>query len=170
MKAIVTAILCGCAVFAAAAVATAAGGTSYTASGTCAKPELQSIPAGDKAGHSFAVARGSCSVRDQIAGVVGTGGTFAESDDITPTRLKGRGIYIETFANGDKVIYEYKLSLTLSNGVTQSGTGKFKAIGGTGKLTGISAKGSCTYTPAANGGNNYSCTGAYTIGAAASTP
>jgi hypothetical protein len=115
MKAIITAIVCGCAVFVLAAASTK---TSYTLAGACAKPEVQSIPAGDKAGHEFAIARGSCTVKDQLAGVAGSGGTFAESDDVTATRMKARGIYVETFASGDKVLYEYRLTLTMSNGVT----------------------------------------------------
>lgn len=167
MKTIITAILCACAAFAVAAAAST--GTSYTLSGACAKPDTQSIPAGDKAGHAFAIAHGACTVKDQIAGVTASGGTFAESDDVTAARIKARGIYVETFASGDKVLYEYKVTFTMSNGVMQSGKGKFKAIGGTGKMTGIDAKGSCTYTPGANGGVNFTCTGEYALGGAAST-
>ena len=86
MKTVITAILCACAFFAVAAAASA--GTSYTLSGACAKPDMQSIPAGDKAGHAFAIAHGACTVKDQIAGVTASGGTFAESDDVTAARIK----------------------------------------------------------------------------------
>jgi hypothetical protein len=167
MKAIITAIVCASAVLAVAA--TASTKTSYTFSGVCAKPEVQSIPAGDKAGHEFAVARGSCTVKDQIAGITASGGTFAESDDVTAMRLKGRGIYVETFANGDKVLYEYRVTFAMSNGVMQSGKAKFKAAGGTGKMTGIDAKGTCAYSPGSNGGVNVTCTGEYAFGGTAST-
>jgi len=167
MKTIITAIVCACALLAVAAAASTK--TSYTLSGACAKPDVQSIPAGDKAGHAFAIGRGSCTVKDQIDGVMGSGGTFAESDDVTAARIKARGIYVETFAGGDKVLYEYRLTFTMSNGVMQSGKGKFKAVGGTGKMTGIDAKGTCAYTPATGGEVNFTCTGEYALGGAAST-
>ena len=49
----------------------------------------------------------------------------------------------------------------------QSGKGTFQAISGTGKMKGIKAKGTCTYSPGADGGSDYSCTGEYTLAGAA---
>jgi hypothetical protein len=54
--------------------------------------------------------------------------------------------------------------LETRGGVVQSGKGEFKAIGGTGKMKGISAKGKCTFSAGTVAGtNNYSCTGEYTL-------
>lgn len=156
-----TAVLC-CGVFVALALATARAQTNFTFSGLCGKADvMQSVPAGDKPGHSFAISRGRCTTNDRIAGESGGEGAWADLEDVTAARLKAHGVYTETFAGGDKIFYGYKQTLKMQNGAPVSGTGEFKIIGGTGKLAAIKAKGKCTFTPAANGTMNYSCTGEY---------
>lgn len=60
----VTKILCGCAFF--VAVATASAQTKHSISGTCPSDVEQSVPAGDQPGHTFMVAQGKCSAKDDI--------------------------------------------------------------------------------------------------------
>jgi hypothetical protein len=153
-------LLCGCA-FVALTLAGASAQTSYTFSGTC-KPSYQKlIPAGDP-GHSLGLSSGKCSDNEIMAGAKATGGQYAERDDLTATRTKGSGIYTVTYHNGDKMYYAYDLSMAMKNGVVQSGTGTFTVVGGTGKMKGVTAKGTCTFSAGtASGTNNYSCTGQY---------
>jgi hypothetical protein len=153
-------LLWGCA-FIALTLAGASAQTSYTFSGTC-KPSFQkTIPAGDP-GHSLGLARGKCSDKEAIGGATATGGQYAERDDLTASRTKGSGIYTVTFSSGDKIYYEYDLTIATKDGVVQSGTGAFTAVGGTGKMKGVTAKGTCTFSAGPSSGtNNYSCTGQY---------
>lgn len=152
--------LCACVIAAFAIATVRAQSTSYTFSGVCSKPDqVQSVLAGDKPGHAFAVGRGRCSTSDHIGGETGGVGAWADLEDVTTARVKARGMYIETFASGDKVFYSYKQTLMMKGGAVVSGTGEFKITGGTGKLAAIKAEGKCTFTPIANGAMNYSCTG-----------
>jgi hypothetical protein len=169
MKSTISATLCACGLFACALAASAQ--TNYTFSGTCPKAAFQqSIPAGDAAGHSFGVARGTCSTNDRIGGAAAKAGAWSEIQEITSRRMKTRGVYVETFDGGDKVFYDYRQTWLIANGTMQSAKGEFKAIGGTGKMQGIKAKGHCTFTPEANDAATYSCSGDYTLGAASAAP
>jgi hypothetical protein len=159
-------ILLGCTVFA-LAVATASAQTKNSISGTCAKADVeQSVPAGDSPTHMFTVAQGKCTVKGETAGAMAQSGAYSEHRDVTATRMKAWGVYIETYDSGDKITYNYQLAVSVKDGVPQSGKGTYQATGGTGKMKGIKATGTCTYTPAADNAMSYACTGDYTLGAA----
>ncbi len=166
MRRTITTILCGCAL-----IALAAGGvsaqTSYTLAGTCKASFQKVVPAGDQSGHSFGVSQGKCSNNEKIGGATSASGTYAETDDTTATSNKASGIYTTTFNTGDKVFYQYTITLVMKNGAVQSGSGTYMAVGATGKMKGISAKGTCTFGPGATvGTNKYTCTGQYTLAGA----
>lgn len=168
MKLTVTTILCSCA-FLAFGLAGASAQTSYTLSGTCKASLQRSIPAGDQPGHIFVIQRGNCTAKESIDGEVSTGGQYAEHSDVTTSRSKASGVYTVTNNTGDKIFYQYDLSVATKNGAVQSGSGTFVAVGGTGKMKGITAKGTCTFGPGATAGSNtYSCSGEYTLAGAAS--
>jgi hypothetical protein len=168
MKLTITAILCCCALLA-LAIAGASAQTSYTFSGTCKPFFERSIPAGDQPAHTFALSRGKCTDKGTVGGATSTGGQYAEYDDVTASGTKGAGIYTVTYNTGDKVFYQYDVSATTKHGALQAGTVKFTAVGGTGKMKGITAQGSCTLSPGtAAGTNNYSCMGQYTLAGAMS--
>jgi hypothetical protein len=159
----ITRIMCGCAVFAFAVAATSAQ-TKNTTSGTCAKADVEhSVPAGDNPSHAFMVAQGKCTAK----GMLGSSqGVFSEHRDVTATRLKAWGVFIETFESGDKITYNYELSVSVKVGAMGAGKGTFYATDGTGKMKGIKARGNCTYSAGSDGGTNYSCNGDYTLAAA----
>ena len=163
----ITKILCGCALFA-FAVATTSAQTKYSISGSCAKPDVQqSVPAGDQPGHVFMVQQGKCTSKGELGGAMSKEGAFSEHDDVAGSHIKAWGVYTETYDSGDKVFYNYQITATTKDGVMQSGKGTYQATGGSGKMKGIKAKGTCTYSPGADGGSNYSCTGEYTLAAMA---
>ncbi|MGC9993377.1 MAG: hypothetical protein ABSD52_13425 [Candidatus Cybelea sp.] len=166
MKLMITTILCSCA-FLGFSVAGASAQTSYTLSGTCKVSVQKSIPAGDQPGHAFVIQAGKCTDKESIAGATATGGQYAEHSDVTASSSNGAGIFTVTYNTGDKTFYRYSLSVSTKNGAVQSGTGTFMAVGGTGKMKGVAAKGTCTFGPGPTSGTNtFMCAGQYTLGAA----
>jgi hypothetical protein len=166
MKRTITTVLCSCA-FLAFGFAGASAATSYTLSGTCKISMQKSIPAGDQPGHVFVIQGGKCTDKESMAGATATGGQYAEHSDVTVNSSKGAGIFTVTYNSGDKVFYKYSLSVSLENGVVQSGTGTFVAVGGTGKMKGVTANGTCSFGPGPTAtSNTFMCTGKYTLGAA----
>ena len=160
-------ILCGCAVFA-LALATTSAQTKTSFSGKCRKPDApQSIAAGDADGHTFSLAQSKCTSKGDVNGVASKDGVATEHRDGTAKHSKGWGVYVQSFEGGDKVIYDYQTNVTLKADGTGSGTNKYQITGSTGKMKGIKGSGSCTLTVVADGSTDYSCTGDYTIAAAA---
>ena len=170
MKFTIGATLWACALLT-LALTRASAQANYTFSGACPKASFQqSVPAGDKPDHSFAVARGTCSTNDRIGGAAAREGTWSEIQEITSRRMKTRGVYVETFDSGDKVFYDYRQTWPIANGTMQPAKGEFKATGGTGKMKGIKAEGQCIFTPGANGAATYSCSGDYTLAGTPAAP
>ncbi|HET6175810.1 MAG TPA: hypothetical protein VFE61_02685 [Candidatus Sulfotelmatobacter sp.] len=160
-------ILCGCAVLAFALTSTPAQ-TKQSLSGKCSKPDVeQSIPAGDAEGHTFSIAQLKCTAKGNVNGAEGKDGVAAEHRDGTAKHSKSWGLYVETFEGGDKVFYDYETTLTANSDGTMSGSNKYQITGGTGKMKGINGSGTCKLTGTADAGSEYSCTGEYTIAAAA---
>jgi hypothetical protein len=115
----------------------------------------------------FAVVQGKCATSGSIAGVKSKDGAYAAHSDVTPTRNKSWGVYVETYEGGDKVTYSYHLSIVLKDGITQSGKGAYQAISGTGKMKGIKATGTCDYSGAPDGSISFTCSGDTTLAGAA---
>jgi hypothetical protein len=159
--------MCVCAVVA-LAVAMASAQTKTSLSGKCGKPDVQqNIPAGDQQGHAFTLAQGKCSATGDVGGAAGKEGAFSEHGDVTAMHMKNWGVFVETFDNGDKIIYNYQGTGTMKDGAFQAGTNKYQIAGGTGKMKGIKGSGTCKLTGTSDGGTDYSCSGEYALGGAA---
>ena len=149
-------------------VSTASAQTSHTFSGKCSKPDVQqSVPAGDKDGHVFTLGQGKCSATGKIGTASAKDGSFSEHGEATANNSKAWGLYTENYDGGDKVYYSYMTTASLKAGAMTTGSNKYQIIGGTGKMKGIKGSGSCKLTGTADGGLDYSCTGTYTLAAAA---
>jgi hypothetical protein len=156
-----------CALFAIAAAATP-GQTKHSFSGKCGKADVvQSIPAGDKDGHTFMLQQGKCESTGKVGGAKSKEGNFSEHNEAAGTRVKGWGVYVETFDSGDKIFYNYQTTATTKDGAFASGSNKYQITGGTGKMKGIKGMGTCKLTGNGNGGLDYACEGEYTIPAEA---
>lgn len=163
----ITRILWGCALLA-FAVTTTSAQTKNSISGSCAKADVeQSVPAGDQPGHVFMVAQGKCTPKGETGGAMAKEGAYSEHRDVTASRMKAWGVYVETYDSGDKIVYNYQLSVGVKDGAVTSGKGTYQATSGTGKMKGIKATGTCAYSPGADGATNYSCNGEYTLASAA---
>jgi hypothetical protein len=160
-------VLCICLLLA-VAVAAASGQTKHTFSGKCGKSDnAQSIPAGDKDGHTFMVQQGKCTTdQGEIGGAKSKEGAFSEHDDVMGNHLKAWGVYVETYDNGDKIFYDYQGASTMKDGALVSGNNTWRMTGGTGKMKGIKGAGGCKLAPGEGGGLNYTCNGEYTLAAA----
>jgi len=157
-------LVCICALLA-IAVAPASAQTKQSFSGKCGKAEgVQTLPAGDKEGHTFMIQQGKCeTTAGEVEGVKSKDGAFAEHGENTPAHTQAWGVYTETYANGDKIFYDYHTSGKVKDGAFTSGGNTYRIIGGTGKMKGIKGSGSCKLTGAADGGLEFACTGEYTI-------
>jgi hypothetical protein len=163
-------VLCGCAVFL-FAVATGSAQTKITLSGKCDKPTiLQSVPVGDMDGHAFVLDQGKCATMGEVGGAKSKEGMYSERGEMRGTHAKVWGFFLESYDSGDKIFYTYQSTgtMTTGGGVSKS-TNSWQMVGGTGKMKGIKGSGTCESTGNANGdgGDEFTCTGTYTLATAA---
>jgi hypothetical protein len=137
--------------------------TKNSMTGKCAKPDMQSIPAGDHDGHMFALQTGKCEAKGEIGGAASQEGVYSEHVDMMGSRVRSWGVYVETFDSGDKVFYNYETHAKVDKGMFASGGNAYQITGGTGKMKGIKGSGTCKLTGTPEGGLVYSCTGEYTM-------
>jgi hypothetical protein len=150
------------------ALATAASAqTKISGTAQCGKPDQEhSIQIGDRPNHSFAISQGKCTWTKpwEIAGIQnkeGLGTTFAEISGNTSRILE---YCVQTMANGDKAYLREEGTITLKDGVPQSGDVKWTLVGGTGKLKGVKGKGTCKLREvAADGSITGDCAGEYEL-------
>jgi hypothetical protein len=160
-------ILSACLVFTFGVAVTSAQ-TKSTSSGKCAKAGVQqSVPAGDKDGHTFMIQSGKCETMGKVGDANSTEGAFAEHDEATGNIVKGSGVFVETYDTGDKIFYAYQATVTMKDGSLMAGVNKYQITGGTGKMKGIKGSGTCKMTAGADSGFTYKCTGDYTLPEAA---
>lgn len=160
-------IACACVFFAFAIAATPAQ-MKATTSGHCTKPDvMQNVPAGDMDGHAFMVQQGKCAPKAEVNGAKATASTFSEHDEATGTKMKGWGMYVETYDNGDKIFYNYTTTATTKDNAMVSGTNKYTVTGGTGKMKGIKGSGTCKMKGGADNSVDFECMGEYAMPAAA---
>ena len=132
---------------------------------SCSKPEqMNSIDVGDQPGHAYAIEQIKCtSTKGEIAGVRDKEGTGTEFVEITGNKSSGHGVFVETFANGDKATFTYQFTGAIADGKMQSGTNKWQATSGTGKFEGMKASGTCNATGNPDGTTSFACEGTYKL-------
>jgi hypothetical protein len=148
------------------AAAAAPAQTKFTMSGKCPKPEAQqALPAADAPDHMVTIAQGKCTPvkAAEIEGSPSTEGAFAEHGEVTGNKGHVSGTYVETLANGEKVYYRYEGTSVLQGGALQTMQNKWKIVGGTAKLKGITGQGICSGKGTPDGGLTFECTGDYTL-------
>jgi hypothetical protein len=122
------------------------------------------LPAGDAADHAYMVQQGKCTAtKGEIAGIAEKEGLSTEIAEATGNTARGRGTFIETLANGDKLFISYEFTGTSANKVMQSGSNKWTVAGGTGKFAGAKGSGSCTGKGTPDGGATFDCSGSVTL-------
>ena len=133
----------------------------------CGKPsDAHSIDVGDRANHSYAVSKTTCTAtKSGVGGVKEKEGIGTEFEETTGDALTWHGVFVVTMENGDKIHYTYSNSGKgmLKAGQFQSGANKWSIVGGTGKFASAKGEGSCQGKGNADGTATWDCEGTYTL-------
>ena len=133
----------------------------------CGKPsDAHSIDVGDRANHSYAVTKTTCTAtKSGVGGVKEKEGIGTEFDETTGDAVTWHGVFVVTMENGDKIHYTYSNSGKgmLKAGQFQSGANKWSIVGGTGKFASAKGEGSCQGKGNADGTATWDCEGTYTL-------
>jgi len=140
-------------------------GAQTKISGTvrCAPATQHMFPVGDQPGHAFSIGQSKCTWTEpiEIEGVKSKEGTATSSDEVTGNSSTSRGYFVDTTAAGDTGHYRYDATFTLKDGKPDSGKSTWNLVGGTGKLKGLKAQGTCTGKGDPDGAIVWKCAGEY---------
>ena len=134
-------------VCAAALLPAASAGAQTKLSGTltCAKPDPQTaLPVGDHDGHALVVMKSKCTWTKplEVAGSQAKSGDDTTFSDVDGTRSRDSGYHLTTMTSGDT--FEVRFSgttVSTKDGKVQTQSGTWSFVRGTGKLKGITGKG-----------------------------
>jgi len=131
----------------------------------CSKATTEyKLDVGDVPDHLYWIGQGTCDATSSSGDVKDKAGTFTEFHDAWKASFKFHGYFIATTDSGDKVNYTYEGSGSAD--VTKPVANKWKIVGGTGKHKGIKGSGSCSGKVNADGSDDITCTGTYSMGMA----
>jgi len=135
----------------------------------CAKPDPNyAVPVGDGADHALTLGVQECTWTEGELG----GERLKEETDYVVSDVRGstsrdHGYAVGSAANGDKYFVRFEGTSTVKNQVPADARCTWTFTGGTGKLAGLSGKGTCKGTFAADGSSSFDVEGEYTIQKAA---
>jgi hypothetical protein len=140
-----TILLIGCGLLATLVADTAAAQTKFSAKQNCAKPDPNyAVPVADHEGHVLALAVQQCTwVNAELVGESLKSETGYVFSDIHGAKSHDRGYAVGTSVNGDRYFVQFEGTGTMKGEAPQEGRCTWTFGGGTGKLTGLSGKGTC---------------------------
>jgi hypothetical protein len=121
---------------------------------SCAKPEpAYTIPTDDGSGTVMGLVRVPCtwSKAIEMAGSTGKDGYGVAAFEVQAGKSKDHGIHVGTMASGDKYYVHFQGSGTMNPDHSGTGSGTWTFEGGTGKLKGLTGKGTYKVTGNADG-------------------
>lgn len=138
---------------------------TLNASWHCNAPSpAYNVPVPDAANHAYGIDQVTCTAtKGEIAGIKEKDGIATEFAEVTGNASKGHGIFVETLANGDKVTVAYQATGTMNGAQFVSGSNTWAVTSGTGKVKGMTGKGTCKAKGNPDGTADFDCTGTYTI-------
>ena len=142
----------------------AAAQTKISGTNHCAKPDPQSmVEVGDRPNHAFSVGQVKCAWTKpwKLAGIQGKEGVGTFSGEVEGNKSRFHAYYVDTMENGDKAYYCYQGTAVLKDGAPQTETSPWRLIHGTGKLKGLTGKGTYKGTAGADGTMTYEVQGEY---------
>ncbi len=148
------------------AVSLASAQTKITGDGACPKgqPPLK-MDVGDRPGHSMSLNKSSCAWNRafDMAGLkaktyVGVGVSDSQAD-----KSKYSGYVVITMDNGDKAFVSSSGTSTIAKDGSSISEGTWSYTGGTGKLRGLTGKGTFKSTGAADGSSTDHIDGDYAV-------
>jgi len=151
-----------------AAASLASAQTKLTGDGKCGKPDKQeSVDVGDRTGHALALVHFSCTwaTSFEMGGIKAKDYTGSFSADINGDKSQDRGYVVITMENGDKAFVRFTGSTTTAKDGSSTGGGTWSYAGGTGKMKGLTGKGTYKSTGTPDSGSDH-IEGEYTLPAA----
>ncbi len=139
--------------------------TKITGDGKCGKPDQQqSVDVGDRTGHALVLLKISCTWTTQfeMAGLKSKDYSPVFLSDVSGEKGQDRGYVVVTMDNGDKAFLRFTGSGTTAKDGASTGEGTWSYIGGTGKLRGLTGKGTYKSTGNADGSQDH-VEGEYTL-------
>jgi hypothetical protein len=135
----------------------------------CAAPDpSHMLPVADTAQHAMSLSAAKCTWSEgSLGGKRLKNEDDAIASDATGSTSHDRGYGVGSVANGDKYFVHFKGETALKNGAPVSGECTWKFTGGTGKLKGITGKGTCKGTFQPDGKAVWEVKGDYQLAAAA---
>ena len=149
-------------------VTAAEAGAQTKFSGKCSQPQPDpnyTIPVGDRAGHAMVLAKAKCTWSEgELAGVQLKEEEDTVVSDVTGNMSRDRGYGVGLLANGDKCFVRFDGTTTYKNSAPVTATCTWHFTGGTGKLKGLTGKGTCSAAFDASGGAVFTVEGEYQVG------
>jgi hypothetical protein len=128
----------------------------------CTKPTgEQKLDVGDVPDHVYWIGQGSCEATSSTGDLKEKSGNFTEFHDAWKASFNFHGYYNETTEDGDKIYYTYEGSG--SPDPSKPIANKWKIVRGAGKYKGIKGSGSCSGKMNADGSDDITCTGTYSM-------
>ena len=132
----------------------------------CAKADPNSVvEVGDHPGHTLTLTKTACTWSDTmpLAGL-----TMKSGNDVTTAEMNGTtghhsGYHVGTMDNGDTVVVHFSGTVTAAKDQPATLQGKWNYVSGTGKMKGIKGGGTYKGTGNADGSNDATVEGTYTL-------
>jgi len=118
--------------------------TKFSGVGKCGKPDTQqAVEVGDRASHSLVMVKQTCNWTTpfEIAGLQAKTYEVTLMSDAMAAKAQDRGYVVIAMDNGDKAFVRFQGSSVMKDGAPVSDEGTWSFTGGTGKLRGLSGKG-----------------------------
>ncbi len=150
---------------------TATAQDKITGDGKCGKPDKQeSVEVGDRAGHVLVLVKFSCTWTTpyEMAGLKAKDYVGTVTGDVSGGKEQDRGYVVVTMDNGDKAFIRFTGSGTTAKDGATAGEGTWSYTGGTGKLKGLTGKGTYKSTGNADGAQDH-VEGEYNLAPSAAT-
>lgn len=130
----------------------------------CGKADpVHSIEVGDAPGHALSLVKVQCtwSKGIEMAGSTGKDGYSVASSEAHSAKTTETGIHVGTMANGDKFYVRFHGTGTVAKDHSGTASGSWNFTGGTGKLKGLTGRGTYKSKTAADGTGTSDIEGEY---------
>lgn len=151
-----------------ASAVSASAQTKFTGKCSQGKPDPNHVMrVEDGANHAMVLGQVTCTWSDaDIAGVALKAEVDTVFSDMTGATSRDRGYGVGTTENGDKYYVRFQGTTNFKGEAPTTATCNWTFYGGTGKLRGLTGKGTCAGTFDATGGAVFDVVGQYSIAAA----
>jgi hypothetical protein len=148
-----------------AGATSASAQTKFTGKCSQGKPDPNHvIKVDDRANHALVLGQVTCTWSGgEVAGLALKSEVDTVVSDMTGTTSRDRGYGVGTAANGDKYYVRFEGTTNYKGEAPTTATCTWTFTGGTGKLRGLTGKGTCTGAFDASGGAVFDVAGEYSI-------